>query len=102
MCIFGGIIFDMKPEIEICLGSSCFSRGNKKLVHWIKAYLDERMLNDKVVFRGAHCFDACASGPSMRLGGEFFYHLDEEKVQAILDQWFSKMENSAETAQNEL
>lgn len=91
----------MKAEIEICLGSSCFSRGNKKLVHWIKAYLDERMLNDRVVFRGAHCFDACASGPSMRLGGTFFYHLDEEKLQGILDDWFAQLEKEETTAHKE-
>lgn len=83
------------------MGSSCFSRGNKKLVHWIKAYLDERMLMDRVVFRGAHCFDACASGPAMRLDGEFYDHLNEEKLQVILDEWFVKIEKRQEAQDKE-
>ena len=38
-------------EMQICLGSSCFSRGNKDVAVFIKEYLKKHHLEDKVVFR---------------------------------------------------
>ena len=39
-----------KIEMQICLGSSCFSRGNKDVVMFIKDYLSINHLEDKVIF----------------------------------------------------
>lgn len=84
--IFGISVGLMKKEIIICLGSSCFSRGNKKLVQVIRAYLDEHLLSDEVVFRGAHCFNMCEKGPVMKIDGKEFTALDEDKVLQVLEE----------------
>lgn len=84
---------EMKKEIVICLGSSCFSRGNKKLVQLIKQYLDEHLLNERVRFRGAHCFNMCDKGPSMKIDGREYNQLDEESVLKVLDEAFSSNED---------
>ena len=39
-------------ELQICMGSSCFSRGNKELVLFIKGYLKKNHLDDRVILRG--------------------------------------------------
>ena len=54
--------------IHICLGSSCFSRGNKDVVAFIKEYLKKNHLEDKVIFKGARCMGKCSNGPNLRIG----------------------------------
>ena len=83
----------MAKEIVICLGSSCLSRGNKKLVQEIKTYLEEHQLLDKVVFRGAHCFNTCEDGPSLRIDGKEYSKLDSEILAKVLEEEFSSLLN---------
>jgi len=52
-------------EIRICLGSSCFSRGNKEIVKEIRSFLEKHHLSQKVVFRGSHCLGNCQDGPNI-------------------------------------
>ncbi len=54
-------------EMHICLGSSCFSRGNKEVVMYIKEYLWKHHLEDKIIFKGARCMGHCSKGPNIKL-----------------------------------
>ena len=49
--------------IKICMGSSCFSRGNREHIDLIRNFLSENNLNTKIEMRGAHCHDLCKNGP---------------------------------------
>jgi NADH:ubiquinone oxidoreductase subunit E len=73
-----------RREIIICLGSSCFSRGNKNLLKIIQRFININGLNDKVFFRGDHCFNACNEGPNIKIAGRLFNHVSEENIQQIL------------------
>ena len=75
-------------ELVICLGSSCFARGNKQLVRIVNNYLLDRSLLNEVHFHGERCFGHCAAGPSLKLDGIIKEKLDEESVIAILDEFF--------------
>jgi len=81
-----------KKEVVICLGSSCFARGNKQLVKIVNDYLRDRNLLNEVRFHGERCFGQCASGPSLKLDGIIKERLDEETVIAILDEFFETVE----------
>lgn len=37
-----------KPKIVICLGSSCFARGNEENIRVVEAYLAENSYRDEV------------------------------------------------------
>lgn len=81
MLILKQIIAAMKRiEISICLGSSCFARGNQSIVHQIKEFLWKNKLNDRVFFKGAHCFNACKNGPTIKINDEFIYDITAENV----------------------
>lgn len=77
-----------KTEIIICLGSSCFARGNKKMVQVIQQFLKQNYLEDKVLFRGAHCFGQCGDGPVIKVDDEFIRTADEGEVVAFLKNHF--------------
>lgn len=79
-----------KKEVVICLGSSCFARGNKQLVKIITDYLHDRNLLNDVRFHGQRCFGLCAAGPSLKLDGILTERMDEEKVISLLDDFFEK------------
>jgi NADH:ubiquinone oxidoreductase subunit E len=81
-----------KKEVVICLGSSCFARGNKQLVKIVNDYLRDRNLLNDVRFHGERCFGQCSVGPSLKLEGKLIERLDEESVVALLDNFFETVE----------
>jgi NADH:ubiquinone oxidoreductase subunit E len=81
---------DNRIDIQICLGSSCFARGNKHLVKAIERYLNENNLRHLVHFHGAHCFSSCDRGPLIHIDGKEYTGLNEDKVLMILDGIFGK------------
>lgn len=75
-------------EIIICMGSSCFSRGNKKALQIIQAFLKERGLAARVVFKGSHCLGKCEMGPIIKIDGTEYQKLDINQLPGILEQAF--------------
>jgi NADH:ubiquinone oxidoreductase subunit E len=79
-----------RHEIKICLGSSCFARGNKNIVKMITQFLSENKLTDRVYFHGAHCFKQCDKGPNISINGKIIEKFDNENVIDILKKYFLK------------
>lgn len=78
-------------EMQICLGSSCFSRGNKEVVMFIKEYLKSNHLEDRVVFKGARCMGLCSNGPNLRINGEAVEGVTLSKIEGILEKELGKL-----------
>ena len=78
-------------EIKICLGSSCFSRGNKQSVKLIREYLVEHKMEESVFFSGAHCFGNCAEGPMIKINDVVYRHVEPTDIRGILDEYFNKL-----------
>ncbi len=74
----------LKTEIKICLGSSCFSRGNKKTLQVIQQFIKDKSLEDQVVLKGNHCFSDCSKGPVLEINGIIYEKVDSENVLDIL------------------
>ncbi|MCU0457997.1 MAG: (2Fe-2S) ferredoxin domain-containing protein [Bacteroidales bacterium] len=72
-------------NIEICLGSSCFSRGNREVVQVIRDYLRKNHLDDKVVLRGARCMNRCSDGPYIIINGRTFTGIGVQDIEKILE-----------------
>ncbi len=78
-------------EMHICLGSSCFSRGNKEVVSFIRDYLKKNHLEDKVVFKGARCMGHCSNGPNLRIGDVINEEVTLSKIEGILEKELAKI-----------
>ncbi|MFW5820653.1 MAG: (2Fe-2S) ferredoxin domain-containing protein [Bacteroidota bacterium] len=72
-------------EIIICLGSSCFARGNKKTLSRIQQYISDHELEESVKFRGNHCFGKCKDGPVLKINGREYKGVDESGIIEILE-----------------
>ena len=55
--------------IELCMGSSCYCRGNKSLAAEVKDLIAKRSWEQCVAIRGCLCKDQCAKGPNVSIGG---------------------------------
>jgi NADH:ubiquinone oxidoreductase subunit E len=75
-----------KRRIQLCLGSSCFARGNHDLIPLINKYITKRDLRDCVEFSGDHCFSSCSEGPNLYIGSHLFHHISKNNIEQILDQ----------------
>lgn len=78
----------IRKEIKICLGSSCFSRGNKQTLQVIQKYLKDHHLEREIILKGNHCFSNCSAGPVMKIGNKVYEQVSSDKVLEILDAEF--------------
>ncbi len=69
-------------NIVLCMGSSCFTRGNNKNINIIKKYLEEEEIQAEI--EGSLCEDDCKNGPHIRVNGEKFSGVTEENIREIL------------------
>ncbi|MBN2523194.1 MAG: (2Fe-2S) ferredoxin domain-containing protein [Bacteroidales bacterium] len=75
-----------KRKITLCLGSSCFARGNQEIIPLIKKYISRKCLEDKVLFIGDHCMSNCSQGPNLCIGDKLFEKIDKDSIEKILDE----------------
>lgn len=79
-----------RPKIVICVGSSCFARGNEKNVGFAEEFLEARGLRDEVDFEmsGCLCTGNCANGPVVIVNGKTYTHVDRAVMRDILEETF--------------
>lgn len=76
-------------SITICMGSSCFSRGNKEVLTIIKNFLVEHQLEESVFFRGELCTGYCEKGPVLKIDDKEFFRVSTDKIYDILTEYFN-------------
>jgi NADH:ubiquinone oxidoreductase subunit E len=78
-----------KVVIEICMGSSCFSRGNNKTLRVIQNYIKEHALESRTVLKGNHCFSDCSKGPVVRINETLYEEINEDNIIELLEKVLS-------------
>lgn len=68
----------MKSRIRICMGSSCFRRGNRKNLEFIEAYIEKQACDAEVELLGSRCEEECCKGPNIQINGQMFHEVNEE------------------------
>jgi len=76
--------YDNKVKIRLCLGSSCFSRGNKTALNYIQDYIKKNALEDEVFLKGSLCEELCKDGPHMFVDDTHYSNLDPSTVIDLL------------------
>lgn len=71
-------------QITICMGSSCFSRGNNRNLEVIQEYLREHPLPSAVDLSGHLCQGHCQSGPNLTINGKMYHAANPVSVTGLL------------------
>ena len=79
-----------KIKMVICIGSSCFARGNAENVKITEEFLAKRGLSDEVDIdlSGGLCTGNCAAGPLVIVNDKVYRHVERGVMQDILNQYF--------------
>ncbi|HDS07069.1 MAG TPA: (2Fe-2S) ferredoxin domain-containing protein [Bacteroides sp.] len=76
----------VRKEIRICMGSSCFSRGNRHTLQLVQKYLKDHHLERDVVLKGSHCFDQCSNGPILKIDSRVYENVNRDHIIEILEE----------------
>lgn len=67
-----------RPDaIVICMGSSCFARGNRNNLRVIEAFLREHAPNVEILLQGSRCEGHCEQGPNVWINGLLYHGVDK-------------------------
>jgi NADH:ubiquinone oxidoreductase subunit E len=74
-----------KIVIEVCMGSSCFSRGNRRNLDLLQEYLREENLEEVVELRGRLCSGSCKKGPNITIDGQLYSGVTPSLLKTLLE-----------------
>lgn len=72
-------------KIKICLGSSCFSRGNNIHLEIIRQYIAENHLEADIEFSGHLCEELCNNGPILKINDKVYKEVNRSILYRILE-----------------
>ena len=75
-----------KLKINICMGSSCFARGNEDNLRLIEDYIREHDLVDRIDLSGRCCARQCAIGPNISIDGVIYNQIEKEQLLKLLNE----------------
>ncbi|MFA8342658.1 MAG: (2Fe-2S) ferredoxin domain-containing protein [Rhodothermaceae bacterium] len=70
--------------ISICMGSSCFARGNRKSLEIIQDYIEQNKCEFEIELSGCLCHDKCKSGPNIEINGQLHEKVEPNTVIDLL------------------
>ena len=76
--------------IQICLGSSCYSRRNNTHLGVIRKYIAEHGLEAEIAFSGHLCENLCSEGPILRIDEKVYKEVNLSSLYRILEELKSK------------
>jgi NADH:ubiquinone oxidoreductase subunit E len=77
---------DGQVEIVVCLGSSCFARGNSENLALINSYVQNNGLSASVRMTGQLCQDECMQGPNVSVAGKVYHAVTTARLRELLGQ----------------
>jgi len=73
-----------KHVIRICLGSSCYTRGNEENLRIIQKYVENRDISATLDFRGHLCKENCNKGPVITIDDNMYEEVQPFQVEKLL------------------
>ncbi len=75
---------------RICMGSSCFRRGNRQNLEFIEAYISDHGCAADVDLVGSRCEEECCRGPNIQINDRIFHAVDREMLYDLLKRYVGK------------
>lgn len=77
-------------DVVVCMGSSCFARGNKKNLEFIENLIENDDLDISIELIGNRCEKKCAQGPIIIVNGAMHSNVTRDKLKAIFSELLSE------------
>ncbi|HVT88591.1 MAG TPA: (2Fe-2S) ferredoxin domain-containing protein [Tepidisphaeraceae bacterium] len=76
---------DARLDITICMGSSCFSRGNNRNIEVLRDFIDHSQPRAECNLVGHLCQDLCKHGPNIIIDGSAYKEIDPVSLMTLLN-----------------
>jgi len=73
-------------KITVCMGSSCFGKGNHATAEAVTQFIEEHKLEDKIEVSGCLCSGHCAKGPNIMVNDKLITGISDQSVCAVIAQ----------------
>ena len=73
-------------EIKICMGSSCYARGNDENIETLENYINEHKEDSKIELIGLRCTNKCEKGPIIIINGKEYCNISYLVLKKILEE----------------
>ncbi|MBR1605423.1 MAG: (2Fe-2S) ferredoxin domain-containing protein [Alphaproteobacteria bacterium] len=71
--------------IKVCLGSSCYVRGNDKTLNFLENYIQKNNKNISIELVGCRCTNLCEGGPNIFINEKKYSHPSEDEIISVLE-----------------
>ena len=86
---------DEKLKVNVCVGTSCFLKGSQTILHGLLEQVEEGHLGEQVDVCASFCFEKCAQGPTVSVGGKKIQHCTAAQAGAAIEEHLKhKSENA--------
>lgn len=77
----------MKPvvRVEICMGSSCFARGNNENLEFLEKNQENSDFDIKLELIGKRCENICSEGPHICINEKKYNKISTDDLKNILE-----------------
>ncbi len=79
-----------KVIVELCMGSSCFSRGNSRALELIENFIEENDFYSIIKVKGHLCLGNCSKGPIIKINHRDYENINPECVIDLIRQELDK------------
>ena len=66
--------------VKVCLGSSCYVRGNDKVLTFLEDYIQKNKKDVTIDLVGCRCAHLCQDGPNVYIDDEKYSFHDKEEL----------------------
>ncbi|WP_422482222.1 NAD(P)H-dependent oxidoreductase subunit E [Pleomorphochaeta sp. DL1XJH-081] len=80
--------------VELCMGSSCFARGNAKALGFLESYIEKHNLAERIDITGHLCLGTCSGGPNIKIGGTLHQNVNPDSVVSLVQEALKNLETS--------
>lgn len=73
-------------KVSICVGSVCHMKGAYSTTQLFQEELKKSGVADKVELSASFCMGECKDGPSVRIDGVKFHHVDQDRMASLVQE----------------
>lgn len=70
--------------VSVCMGSSCYPRGNRRILQQLKEMVIAEHLENQVQLSGHLCTGRCAEGPVVIINDVEYTHANEFSIAELI------------------